>query len=99
MSRKKRVDINQNAIAQCLKAAGLSVAYTHMVGQGFPDIIVGYKGLNFLFEIKNPEQSPSKRKLTEDEETFHKSWRGNVHIIEYAEDAIKIIKKGKIPCK
>lgn len=92
MGRKKRVDINQPNIVKYLKTQGYSVAHTHTVGDGFPDIIVGYKKHNFLFEIKNPEQTKSKKKLTDDEVKFHRTWQGNVYVVEYAEDAIKIIK-------
>ena len=45
----------------------------------------------YLFEIKDPDKPPSKRKLTEDEEKWHKLWQGHVYVIHTAEEAIQII--------
>ena len=41
-----------------------SVFSTHEIGKGFPDIVVGYRGINYLFEIKdeNNEKSKDKKK-------------------------------------
>jgi len=58
---------------------------------GVPDLLAGINGHNYLFEIKDPDKSPSKRKLTEDEEKWHSAWKGQVHIIHTAEEAIQII--------
>jgi hypothetical protein len=57
-----------------------------MVGHGFVDIVVGYAGANALVEIKDPEQPPSKRRLTEDEQKWHEEWKGTAKIIETFED-------------
>jgi len=55
------------------------------------DIAVGYHGKNYLFEIKDPEKTPSQKKLTEGEVGFHESWRGQVNVIETIDDAMKIM--------
>lgn len=96
----KRTDKNQPKIVEQLRAIGCTVQHLHTVGQGCPDLLVGFvkKGVNggkfnFLFEIKDPLQPPSKRKLTPDEKVFHESWRGQVDIIETFDDALKIINK------
>lgn len=90
-NRQKKIDANQTKIVETLRKKRYSVAHTHMVGDGFPDIIVGVAGHNFLFEIKNPEQPPSKRRLTKDEERFHKEWKGDVFVIETAAQAITVV--------
>ena len=64
---------------------------THTVGDGFPDIVAGYRGQNYLFEVKDPDQPPSKRKLTPDEVKFHDTWMGRVYVVETIEQIVKII--------
>lgn len=86
-----RIDINQKDIVKYLRERNVTVAHMHMIGGGFPDIVCGYKGKNFLFEIKNPDQPPSARKLTAAETIFHFEWRGQVDIIETGEQAWQII--------
>lgn len=82
-----RIDQNQKEIVSELRQRGLTVQSTANLGKGFPDICVGFRGYNFLFEIKKSE----KDKLTKDELTFHQTWAGQIDRIETAEQAIKII--------
>lgn len=44
----KRVDKNQPDIVKKFRSMGASVAHTHSVSQGFPDIVVGVKGLSLV---------------------------------------------------
>lgn len=88
----KRVDRNQAEIVQAMRKIGATVRHTHMVGNGFPDIEVGYHGNNYLFEIKDPDKPPSGRKLTPDEERFHQEWKGQADVIHSAEEALEIMK-------
>ena len=79
--RAARIDRNQPDIVRALRSLpGISVAVTSAVGDGFPDIVVGYKGKSFLFEIKDPEQPPAKRRLTQDELVFHERWQGHIDV-------------------
>ena len=57
----------------------------------FLDIVVGYNGINYLFEIKNPDYPPSARKLTPDEKIFHDEWCGQADIILYTKDILEKI--------
>lgn len=91
MRKRARGDANQTEIVSGLRRIGASVAITSQLGDGFTDLVVGWRGLNFLFEVKNPAQPPSKRKLTDDEQDFHDSWRGQVHVVESVEDALAIM--------
>lgn len=92
--RAKRIDANQNQIVKQLRQLpGVSVKITSMVGDGFVDAVIGYMGRNYLAEIKDPNQPPSKRKLTPDEQRFHKDWKGQVAIIQCFEDALKMIQQ------
>ena len=48
----KRVDDNQTKIVKELRGEGMTVQHLHGVHGGCPDIVVGYKGKNYMFEIK-----------------------------------------------
>lgn len=91
MRRAARVDANQNEIVQALRDMGASVAITSMVGSGFPDIVVGFRGRNYLIEIKDGSKPSSKRKLTPDEQKFFDTWRGIVFIANDINEALEII--------
>ena len=87
----KRVDGNHASIVKGLRAVGATVRSTAMVGQGFPDILCAYRGVNYLFEIKDGAKSPSKRQLTAAEEVFHETWRGQVAIVTSLDEALAAI--------
>ena len=87
--RACRVDENQRAIVQSLRKIGATVQHLHTIGDGCPDILVGWRHQNLLFEIKDGSKSPSKRKLTRDEVEWHKRWKGVVYTIESLADALK----------
>lgn len=91
MRRAARVDANHSEIVQGLRKAGCSVLDLSRVGQGCPDICVGFGGINLLMEIKDGSKSPSARKLTVDEVKFHRGWSGAVTVVNSLEDAIKQI--------
>jgi hypothetical protein len=73
------VDENQAEIVECLRAIpDCSVRILSAVGQGCPDVLVGYRGANFLFEIKNPKKPKADQELTEAQVIFHAEWKGQV---------------------
>jgi len=55
--RAARVDANQKEIVTMLRRMGYSVAVTSDCGKGFPDIVVGRSGKNYLFENQRRQQS------------------------------------------
>ena len=88
----RKTDANHKIIIdQLRKIPGISVFSTHTIGKGFPDIVTGYKGLNYLFEIKDGSKVKSAQKLTEDEVKFHAKWNGQINIITTFEEAISIM--------
>lgn len=84
----RRSDANQQEIIDALRKCGYSVESVHRRGAGFPDIIVGAHGKNYLMEIKNPEYDC---KLTDDEREFFLSWRGQVDIVTSIDDALEVV--------
>lgn len=88
----KRTDRNQAEIINALrKIPNLSVFSTHEVGKGFPDIVVGYKGINYLIEIKDGNKPPSARKLTPDEVKFHSNWHGQIKIVNNLDEVLNLL--------
>lgn len=92
MRRDAKIDANQPEIVETFRAMGCSVVSAAPMGKGFPDLIVGYRGRNYLIEVKDGSKPPSKRKLTPDQEDFHRDWRGRIHVIESKEKAENFIR-------
>lgn len=87
----RRTDSNQSVIVKALREVGATVAPTHELGKGFPDIVVGFRGINWMIEIKDGNKPPSKRKLTPDEVEWHALWRGQVAVVNSVDEALKLI--------
>lgn len=86
--RKAKVDDNQSEIVKALRSVGCSVAITSGAGDGFPDIVVGFRGFNYLMEIKDGNKPPSARKLTSKQRTFHRQWLGQIRVVHSVEEAL-----------
>lgn len=87
-----RVDANQAEVVEALRKAGATVQSLASVGGGCPDLLVGYRGVNHLVEIKDGSKPPSGRRLTEDEAAWHRAWTGEqVEVIESVEDAMYML--------
>lgn len=91
MRYKLRKDDNHNTIANVFRKLGASVAETHRLGEGFPDLVIGFMGYNALIEVKDGAKSESRRKLTDAEFEFFEGWRGWVAVVKDENDAINII--------
>jgi Holliday junction resolvase len=82
----KKTDTNQAEIIRALREVGASVEDTHEHGRGFPDIVVGFRGENYLMEIKS-----GKGKLNQREVEWHENWKGSVWVVHTPEQAIRIL--------
>lgn len=91
MRRAAKVDSNQAQIVAALRSIGCTVVVTSSVGNGFPDLVVGHRDRNWLFEVKDGSKVPSARKLTPDEERWHRLWKGSVVVVESVQDAFRAI--------
>ena len=91
MRRAARVDANQDAIVSALRAAGASVQPLSAVGQGVPDLLIGFRGVNLLMEVKDGAKPPSARRLTEDQIQWHGAWNGPVCVVDGPEAALRAI--------
>ena len=88
-----RVDKNQSQIVKDLKQFGATVVVMSDLGGGCGDILVGWRGRNLLFEIKNPDQFPSAQKLTLKEAEFHQVWKGQIDVVKATDDILDIMRK------
>lgn len=91
MRRAPRIDPNQPAIVEALERAGCSVQSLAAIGVGCPDIIAGFKGVNLLFEIKNPESARGKAGLNDGQKRWHRFWVGQVATVSTPQEALDVI--------
>lgn len=78
MRRAARIDRNQGEIVSYLRAKGVVVRVSSQLGDGFVDLVCGYRGKTFLLEVKDGKQPPSRQALTPAELEFHSTWTGGV---------------------
>ena len=95
--RAAKADDNQPDIVRAFRDAGATVQHLHMVASGCPDILVGFRGVNYAVEIKDGAKPPSARKLTPSEQDWHDAWRGQVAIVESETQALNLL--GLVPCR
>ena len=86
-----RLDANHHEIVDTLRSAGASVQSLASVGGGCLDILVGWRGANYLMEIKDGNKPPSARKLTEKEALWWNTWKGQKAIVENGQEALRVI--------
>lgn len=87
---RARRDIIHAEIVTALRAVGASVQDLAAVGGGVPDILVGYRGINYLMEIKTPKHT-TKAGTAERQLEWHQSWRGSAHYVRSIDEAYKVI--------
>ena len=81
------VDHNQARIVSTLRAVGASVQTLHTIGRGCPDLLVGYRGVTYLVEIKS-----EKGMVLDSQEAWMKRWKGGiVHVVRAPNEALRVI--------
>lgn len=88
MRRIAASDGNQPEIVAALRAVGASVATCQAVGKGFPDLVVGYQGRNYMIEVKDPSQPKHRHELTPAQVEFHGGWHGDLVKVFTAKEAL-----------
>jgi hypothetical protein len=89
MNRKCRRDINEKAIVEALRKVGATVEFLD-IAQG-PDLLVGCNNINYLMEVKQP-----KKELRQEQLDWHIKWRGLASIVRSVDDALFLVKRGRI---
>ena len=91
MRRAAHIDKSQPAIVAALRAIGASVQSLSPVGQGCPDLIAGYKGVNVLLECKTVGEGHDNLNALQTE--WHGTWAGQASVVRSAEEAqIEVIR-------
>ena len=83
---RHRADGNQKEIVDVLRDIGASVLVLSQVGGGCPDLMIGWRGKNYLLEVKTP-----KGKLRPGQKEFFDTWRGRAFIVRSADEVLELI--------
>lgn len=72
-----------------LRAIGCTVVSLSRVGDGCPDLLVGFRGKTTLIEVKNPYGRDEVNELQRD---WHGRWRGApVAVVRSPDEAILVV--------
>lgn len=86
----KGKDASQDGIVEALEAAGATVQDLCRYGS-VPDLLVGYRGANYLIECKPAEGDKRQLNLNPKQVEWHALWQGQVAIAHTPEQALAII--------
>ena len=82
MRRAAKRDKNEAAICLALEAVGATVE--RLSGADLPDLLVGFRGVNTLMEVKQPagkKGGTSHRDLLPGQAAWHATWRGAAPVV------------------
>jgi len=85
MRRDARADANQKRIVEALRAAGAAVEHLHMVGGGCADILVTFRRVHYLVEIKTEHGQ-----LTDQQRFWHLR-HAPVHVVCTPDEALRVL--------
>lgn len=94
MRRYGRTDDNHTEIVAKFRRLGAFVQSLASMGRGVPDLLVGHAGTWHLIEVKDGSKPPSKRRLTEDEESWKKKAESaccRVEIVYNVDDVVSLL--------
>ena len=85
--RQTNYDANHIEIVDKLRSIGAVVVDLAAVGKGVPDILVGWRGRTYLFEIKT-----TKGYVRATQEQFFRSWSGGrIAVIRSFDEALDVL--------
>jgi hypothetical protein len=89
MRRAAKIDDTQPPIVRTLRQIGASVQSIAAVGEGCPDLLVGYHGMNLLMECKSADGDFTPKQVI-----WHNEWRGRkVATVRSVGDAIAALNR------
>jgi endogenous inhibitor of DNA gyrase (YacG/DUF329 family) len=87
-----KVDENHKEIVDAMKAVGASIIDTSRLGQGMPDLIVGFRGQTILLEIKNPKTQYGRKGLNANQRKWAEGWTGGpLSIVDSVDAALRVL--------
>ena len=84
--KRAKVDDNQARIVECLERWGCTVQSIASQGGGCPDLLIGFRGVTAIAEVKDGTKPKSKQQLTPDEKEWRRTWKGQYTILRNAAD-------------
>lgn len=83
--RYARRDQNEDGIKRMLDEIGAT--WLEINSPGAPDLLVGWRQENWLFEVKTP-----KGKVRDNQTDWHEWWRGApVHVVRSVDDVLRVL--------
>jgi len=78
MNYARRTDTTHAPIRDALRRIGATVLDTHAMGEGFPDLVVGYRKRTTLIECKwrRPTREGGSHGESQLQRELRESWRG-----------------------
>jgi|SRR5690348_17229097 len=89
-----KVDDNHARLVRLWRGLGAYVVDCSHVGNGFPDVLIGWRGRWITAEIKDGAKQPSARKLTADQQVLHAEAARvgcTVHVIKNDDEALALL--------
>lgn len=82
-------DKNEPEIIAALESVGAKVVLLEPSEPGLPDLLVGFHGETYLFEVKNPQ---AKQQLSYGQIRFHRLWPGRpIAVVRSGFESLKVI--------
>jgi hypothetical protein len=90
---RAKVDANHTDVVTALRSVGAGVQSLAMVGDGCPDLLVAFRGVWYLLEVKDGSKPPSHRKLTPAEQMwlFRFDELAPVFVVSSVDEALEVI--------
>jgi hypothetical protein len=93
MRRAAKIDSNQTIIVEALRKAGATVQSLAAIGDGCPDLLVGYANKTALIEVKDGAKAISAQKLRPLQSDWHGKWKGGtLATVNSVESALGILR-------
>lgn len=95
MSRRRpHIDENQPEIVAYLEARGATVQSLAGVGRGCLDLLVGYRGVNLVVEVKNPD---GRDTVEDSQKRWVANWRGQLSFVRTTKEAGALLDRFEAP--
>ena len=93
MRTAAKQDVSQRAIVDALEHVGMTVQSLRSVGSGCPDLLVAWRGVNCLIEVKNPLGNGEglATSLNQQEQDWHLTWAGQCAVVRTPEEAVQAV--------
>jgi len=92
MRRAARTDGNHKEVVDEFRRLGCSVLDMSRLGEGAPDLLIGYGGISILVEVKDGRKPPSKATLSTLQVQWWLDWKQNPRVVRNLEQVAETVK-------